>query len=97
MNLDVENIVSYTWIRNWKKCYLDEYRILLFSNNDYEYIDIQNSLKGIIIPKNRIIGFSLDTLKQYAKNNIELLYIDWTDKGIEISSCKVEEDDNECY
>lgn len=61
----------------------NEYRCLQYSLNQYEYLDISKSLRGIIISDSYTSDFSKKSLLEYAQN-LELLAIQWDDSGVNI-------------
>lgn len=64
-----------------------EYRIFSYSKNKYEYIDISNSLIGVIVSKNKTNNYSIERLNNYTTDyNIELLDIYWMEDGITIAT-----------
>lgn len=67
----------------------DEYRAVSFSTNEFDYIDIEDCLVGIITPnKYRFENtFVNNTLSDYAaKYKSQLLYLKWADDGISIET-----------
>lgn len=66
----------------------NEYRFLSFSGSEYDYIDIEGCLTGIIISNNSS-EFMKKALNEYAeKYNVELLNINWDSSGISIITKK---------
>lgn len=60
----------------------NEYRFLSFSEKEYDYINITNALKGIIVSKS-VNDYQRQALNAYAFNNdIEMLTINWDPCGI---------------
>jgi hypothetical protein len=65
----------------------NEYRFLSQSDNEYDYINIEDSLVGIIVPRKNNTESELKELEKYAKDfNVELLYIDWSSAGSKIKN-----------
>jgi hypothetical protein len=64
----------------------NELRIISFSKDSFDYIDISNSLIGIIISgASYTTSFMTDTLSKYARDyNVKALRIDWQSIGVSI-------------
>lgn len=66
----------------------NEYRFLSFNENE-TFLNIENSLKAIIISERKISQFAKEWLKEYAgKNSIEVFFIDWTNTGVWLTTMK---------
>lgn len=61
----------------------NEYRFLSQSDNDFDYINIKDSLVGIIVPEKNNTEFALKSLEKYAEDyNVKLIYINWSANGV---------------
>jgi len=67
----------------------NEYRFSVYSENEYEYIDIKNCLIGIIVPESNLSKYSLKNINEYStKYNVDLLYVQWHSDRLIITSKK---------
>ena len=65
----------------------NEYRFMSFSENKYDYIDINNCCLAIIISKMNLEKFQRKYLVNYASElNIDVFFIRWNSSGIVIES-----------
>lgn len=63
----------------------NEYRFLSQSENEFDYLDIKDSLMGIIVSPEENSEFAVKYLEKYSKNfSVELLYIFWRATGPKI-------------
>lgn len=75
----------------------DEYRFLSFNENE-KFLNIENSLKAIIISNRKLSRFAKEWLIEYSeKNNIEVFFIDWENTGVKISTMNDEKAINSFY
>ncbi len=90
-NKNVQERVNGTFFKKHKDYKNEnEFRILTYSKNNYEFLDIKDALTGIIIPFSLINNeFIVEKLRNYSNEfNVELLYLDWDKNGISILSEK---------
>jgi len=67
----------------------NEYRFLTFSKDEYHYLNISKSIKGIVISVNYTSIFAIKSLEKFAKDyGIEILYINWSSDGITLLNLK---------
>ncbi len=70
----------------------NEHRIISFSSKEQEYIDIRDSLIGLIVSNLNLSKFEMDLYKKYAsENEIFLMYLYWTGEGVLISTNEEDE------
>lgn len=63
-----------------------EFRICTLEEKEFDYIDIENCIKGIIVSPRNINKYSHERLKKYSKDmNIELLYITWRNNSVSLN------------
>ncbi|HEA29756.1 MAG TPA: DUF2971 domain-containing protein [Leeuwenhoekiella sp.] len=63
----------------------NEYRIYTFAESKYDYINIENCLKGIIYPQEKHCKYFHKLLKEYVKNtDIKLFDITWGYNGLTV-------------
>ena len=59
-----------------------EYRVCTFAEEEIVFMDIQHSLRGIIVSTNHLTSFNLKALQEYAeKYQIALLTVSWKNTG----------------
>ena len=64
----------------------NECRFLSFSNKEFEYINIEKCLKGIIIT-NSINEFKLEAINKYAHNyRAPVVYVNWESTGLKLNT-----------
>lgn len=67
----------------------NEYRFLHLSKDNFNYINIENAIKGIVISQNYTSNFAIKSLEKFAKDyDIEILYINWNSDGITLLDLK---------
>jgi hypothetical protein len=66
----------------------NEYRFVSFSNNEFDYINIEKCLRGIIITGS-INEFQLEAVGKFAVDySVDVLFVHWESTGINLSSKK---------
>ncbi len=67
----------------------DEYRFISFSKKKYDFINIENCINGIIVSLNNLKEWQVNKYVEFAEeNNIELLFISWSQKGFDLEGYK---------
>ena len=62
-----------------------EYRFCSFSKNDYDFIDIKNSIVGIIISEKYISDEDLNKIHEFATSyEVEVIGVDWNESGVSV-------------
>lgn len=87
-NKDLKRFIDKIMFRKHRD-YRDEneYRICTLSEDNYDYISIDKSIRGIIFSPNHNNRYSYDKLKEYSKKlEIELMYITWNNNGVNFDS-----------
>jgi hypothetical protein len=65
----------------------NEYRFISFNPSDFDYINISDSLLGIILSNNFTSDFMKQAIENFAEENrIELLYLSWEQRGFSIQT-----------
>jgi len=63
----------------------NEYRLCTYSEDGYDYINFENSLKGIIVSLEHISEFTWKMLINYSKHlKVDLFYVSWRKHSIRI-------------
>lgn len=66
-----------------------EFRFLNFSSNEYEFISTKDALVGIFFSPYLMNNYYSDQLHSFAnQKNSDLVYLNWTKNGVEVSSEK---------
>lgn len=69
----------------------NEFRVCSFSDNEYDWLEIKDSLKAIIVSPQFVNKYSMDFLNSYCeKLPVDLIEIYWDNKGVRIRSTKKE-------
>ena len=64
----------------------NEYRFISFSNKEFDYVDIEKCLRGIIVTAS-INEFQLEAVTKYAQEySAALVFINWESTGLELST-----------
>lgn len=65
----------------------DEFRVINYSDTEYEYIDITKAIKGMIVSDVDITEFECAALKKYSKElNIPMYLISWKSNGVDLDN-----------
>jgi len=86
MKIYSEKIRHHTFLKHEDYIGESEYRFMASTKDEYNYINIEKALKGIVISENYTSKFTQESIERFAESyGLKILYISWQSDGIMLS------------